>query len=45
MEHKETKHDDTKTRTNEAKLTNIRVTQQAQTYRMDSTTKDRTLIS
>ena len=45
MKHNESKHDDTKSKMNEAKLTNIRAAQQAQTHRMDSTAKDKTLLA
>jgi len=45
MKHNETKHDDMKSKTNEAKLTNIWVAQQAQIHRMDSMTKNKTLLA
>ena len=43
--HNKTKHDEMKSKKNKDQLTNIRTTQQAQTYRMDSTTKNGTLLA
>jgi hypothetical protein len=43
--HNETKHDEPKSETNEAKLTNIRTSQQAHAYRLDCTIENRTQLA